>query len=955
MAVTKNTTTVNNIQTLSDEPTEQPTAIKILHDKAGKDIKDYINDVLTVEIDDLDAENVKKTGDQTIEGVKTFESSPVIPAPTTDMQASTKEYVDDKDTAQTSALSTHKTSTDHDGRYYTETEVDNFAVKLTGNQTIAGVKTFSSSPIVPTPTDATQAANKIYVDSQSPLTVPADSIIDAKLKQTGDNILPNFNAHLAENAQDIADLQNNKADKTEVNNLATDKADQTSLDTTNANVTANTNAITTHTSQIASLASGAPIAASLVSQMTDQTKNYVYTGEEGGYTAGHWYYWNGSAWTSGGVYQSTGIDSNYDKTVVKNDNGIMSGAYIPKVTYQHSRGDSEMVGTSSYAQPIIGLWEQITKDTIFNRLELPIYAVAVSQAFEYKIFVRDAKATFIPANEVAITSGTLTVENTNKDTSKMQMLYFDTPIYVPKNKYLYILVKMPTPYKVYLKIFGDDGGVTPLRHGFYFVTTSDWTTTLGYASDTGTRYQTAFKSYFEIKTDMLAKEVIDLINTSNTLAIKVNLPTTINAVIGDTIEIFYNSIVGVVDILKYNINFRTSGLNNEVLNKGNRYKNRWIYTPQEGDTDFKVTCDVYDMQNNLVGTGTSTLKVNAVKASPVTAKNVLCIGDSLTRGGEWVTELRRRLCGTGGTPTGLGLTNLNFIGTCGDNPNRYEGYGGWTFAKYTTAPASPETSNVWINVTNGMKTLVESQESVWSDGTNQWQLETLDTVDNRLNFKHYPNGGSYLMPSSGTLTFVSGGGDTTNIVYSGTTIEDGNPFWNSALGRNDFVNYCSINAFSGIDFVYILLGWNELGNKAFTADEHATTEINAKLLIDRIHTDYPNAKIVLMGLQLPSFDGLGTNYGADGDYWNYFFVIQSIFGLNDTYQGISLNAEYSSFVSFANVASQYDNLNNISTNTRPVNTRNATTEKYGTNGVHPNLNGYYQIADVTYRKIMSLI
>lgn len=36
---------------------------------------------------------------------------------------------------------------------------------LTGAQTIAGVKTFSSSPIVPTPTTNTQAANKQYVDS----------------------------------------------------------------------------------------------------------------------------------------------------------------------------------------------------------------------------------------------------------------------------------------------------------------------------------------------------------------------------------------------------------------------------------------------------------------------------------------------------------------------------------------------------------------------------------------------------------------------------------------------------------------------------------------------------------------------------------------------------------------------------------------------------------------------
>lgn len=41
---------------------------------------------------------------------------------------------------------------------------DAAVVHLTGAETVAGVKTFSSSPIVPTPTTSTQAANKAYVD-----------------------------------------------------------------------------------------------------------------------------------------------------------------------------------------------------------------------------------------------------------------------------------------------------------------------------------------------------------------------------------------------------------------------------------------------------------------------------------------------------------------------------------------------------------------------------------------------------------------------------------------------------------------------------------------------------------------------------------------------------------------------------------------------------------------------
>lgn len=41
---------------------------------------------------------------------------------------------------------------------------DSATVHTTGNETIAGIKTFNSSPVIPTPTTASQAANKSYVD-----------------------------------------------------------------------------------------------------------------------------------------------------------------------------------------------------------------------------------------------------------------------------------------------------------------------------------------------------------------------------------------------------------------------------------------------------------------------------------------------------------------------------------------------------------------------------------------------------------------------------------------------------------------------------------------------------------------------------------------------------------------------------------------------------------------------
>jgi len=60
---------------------------------------------------------------------------------------------------------------------------------------------------------------------------------------------------------------------------------------------------------------GAPATASTVAGMTDTSKVYVYTGSETGYTAGNWYYYNGSAWVSGGIYNSTAFET--DETLPK--------------------------------------------------------------------------------------------------------------------------------------------------------------------------------------------------------------------------------------------------------------------------------------------------------------------------------------------------------------------------------------------------------------------------------------------------------------------------------------------------------------------------------------------------------------------------------------------------------------------------------------------------------------
>lgn len=126
-------------------------------------------------VDDLDAANVKLTGAQTVAGVKTFSSIPVGPAsnPTTDNQLSRKAYVDAGDSTNATAIST----------------LDGEAVKLTGDQTVAGIKSFTSIPAGPAsdPTTDNQLTRKLYVDNGIAVVAGDLATLDGEVvKLTGD-------------------------------------------------------------------------------------------------------------------------------------------------------------------------------------------------------------------------------------------------------------------------------------------------------------------------------------------------------------------------------------------------------------------------------------------------------------------------------------------------------------------------------------------------------------------------------------------------------------------------------------------------------------------------------------------------------------------------------------------------------------------------------------------------
>lgn len=74
MSLTKLTDNLNKVGSLQDKPTLQPEELKDVFDEAGNIIKDYINEILTVEIEKL-VNDTAKSNKTTVENVLTSTST----------------------------------------------------------------------------------------------------------------------------------------------------------------------------------------------------------------------------------------------------------------------------------------------------------------------------------------------------------------------------------------------------------------------------------------------------------------------------------------------------------------------------------------------------------------------------------------------------------------------------------------------------------------------------------------------------------------------------------------------------------------------------------------------------------------------------------------------------------------------------------------------------------------
>ncbi len=255
------------------------------------------------------------------------------------------------------------------------------------------------------------------------------------------------------------------------------------------------------------------------------------------------------------------------------------------------------------------------------------------------------------------------------------------------------------------------------------------------------------------------------------------------------------------------------------------------------------------------------------------------------------------------------------------------------------------------------------QHSTWRDENGKlWKLETL-TQKNLKFFRLDKNDASY--PALGSfLTHVSDAVQKKPLKITKYANEAQTPFYNHEKGRLDFEGYKKKCGIDNVDYIYVLLGGNEIADSPLTvnlSDPSSVGELckriieNAKEFIDTVREAFPNVKLKIMGLIPPSQSGgMGTSYGAKLPYCDKYGYTKFMFELNILYEALCYEEGYSDFLEFVPVGAQFDSEYAYPTAEKQVNARCKQTEFIGTNGLHSTREGYRMIADAVFKNMANL-
>lgn len=346
---------------------------------------------------------------------------------------------------------------------------------------------------------------------------------------------------------------------------------------------------------------------------------------------------------------------------------------------------------------------------------------------------------------------------------------------------------------------------------------------------------------------------------------------------------------------------------------------------------FKNGTPLFAKTQNLLSSTTSNGSGNTRK--------VLLIADSTGDNNNMTSPMKTIFAGD--------VMNVQFIGTRGAIDTRHEGRSGWTWNDYYGIGRVLYVVNV-----TGLSEPPIPNTVYTQGGVNYTVVEVNITGGNGYFSVNQTSGATRPLSATGTLTKVSGTGAST-ITYASSSTSSSNPFYNPSTSKFDIGYYLTqtSQSLSDGDIIAFQLGINDMFSTADQSDANARlAELIPKMeyIFNNINSYNPNIRIALVVTFPPaSQDAFGANYNLGQNYETYVKIglaslQERIVEVFDTDAWLAkklylipahlhLDTDYN-FPSI-DVAP-----NSRYTGNKTVNMQN--------NAVHPNADGYMQIAEM---------
>ncbi|MDH6185473.1 SGNH/GDSL hydrolase family protein [Polaromonas sp. CG_23.6] len=620
-------------------------------------------------------------------------------------------------------------------------------------------------------------------------------------------------------------------------------------------------------------------------------------------------------------------------------------ALVPYVVYQNPLGDSELVGDGTYTSKVPGLYEVMTRKSLFNAIQARVWAANSATNIEWKVWLRPNLTTFNTLSTAPNASGTISA-GSFPVTDSLYTLQLPAPLLAEAGQYVLVMFRAVDDTSVSHKKWTYNAAISPARHGFTLSINAGWNNTFSISS-TGGAYD-AVSIKLLLQSEELRKFVAPTsaaYNPSTSLLAAITIQAAIDELAG-SLDLIVPPVVYGVQNRECNVyfdNLHTAAdslgfwwnADSTAASTGTQQAERWTWTPPGAVASGNLTIEARDKRSGrLLATKTMAQRAAAASAGTGMVKNVMVIGDSLVNAGV-ITQTLMDIAAA----DAMGVT---LLGTQGTAPNKHEGRGGWTVANYTAAGPTYYDFTV-----SGVTTSPLLNATEYTNNGSTYRVQTVNLSGGSGTLRcSVVSGGAPL--ASGTLTKSNAVTGDATIAFSAGVAVAGNPFWIG--GAVNFPQYLTNYAVAVPDWVFIGLGINDVFGQ--TTDAAAASTANAAftnldVLISSIKAAGAGVKV---GLMLPtppssSQDAFGANYGTT--------VTTARFKRNILIWARELASRYATqeaariYIVPSNTALDTVNGMHFGT-TSPVNSRSAITVARQSNGVHPAVSGYQQIGDALW-------